>query len=108
MNIHEYQAKQLLAKYGVAVARGVAYTRRKPSPAPRRRPGRVVKAQIHAGGRGKASGVKVVSRWRMSAKPQTDELTLVTHQTGGRQGGEARLYRGRLLHCPRIVFRDAD
>src|ERR1700754_1517546 len=63
MNIHEYQAKSLLAKYGVPVPRGgVAYT---PQEAARVAaelggPVWVVKAQIHAGGRGKAGGVKVV------------------------------------------------
>ena len=62
MNIHEYQAKSLLAGYGVAVARGKAVL--KPSEAAAAveelgGPVWVVKAQIHAGGRGKAGGVKL-------------------------------------------------
>jgi succinyl-CoA synthetase beta subunit len=87
MNIHEYQAKALLAKYGVAVPRGgVAYTPDEAVEVARGLGGPVyvVKAQIHAGGRGKAGGVKVVK--------STDEvrdtaakligMKLVTHQTG--------------------------
>ena len=64
MNIHEYQAKELLAKFGVAVPHGgVAYTAAEA--VERWRAGSVgrsgsVKAQIHAGGRGKAGGVKLV------------------------------------------------
>jgi succinyl-CoA synthetase beta subunit len=55
MNIHEYQAKQLLARYGVAVPKGfVAYTAEEAEKAAQQLPGPVwvVKAQIHAGGRG--------------------------------------------------------
>jgi succinyl-CoA synthetase beta subunit len=61
MNIHEYQAKGLLAEYGVAVLRGrVAYTPEEAERAARELGGPVwvVKAQIHAGGRGKGGGVK--------------------------------------------------
>src|SRR3954447_3884883 len=63
MNIHEYQAKELLAKFGVAVLPGaVAYTAAEAAEAAQRLGGNVwaVKAQIHAGGRGKAGGVKIV------------------------------------------------
>jgi succinyl-CoA synthetase beta subunit len=63
MNIHEDQAKELLAKFGVAVPRGgIAYTAAEAVEVARRLGGQVwvVKAQIHAGGRGKAGGVKVV------------------------------------------------
>ena len=62
MNIHEYQAKELLAKFGVAVPRGgVAYSAAEAVEVARRLGGSVwvVKAQIHAGGRGKAGGVKL-------------------------------------------------
>ena len=62
MNIHEYQAKELLAKFGVAVPQGgVAYTADEASQVARRLGGSVwvVKAQIHAGGRGKVGGVKL-------------------------------------------------
>ena len=62
MNIHEYQAKALLGKFGVAVPQGhVAYSPEEAVDAARKLAGSVwvVKAQIHAGGRGKAGGVKV-------------------------------------------------
>src|SRR5690242_8034881 len=65
MKIHEYQAKTILAKYGVAVPRGeMAATREEAEAAAQRllhngAKGVVVKAQIHAGGRGKGGGVKV-------------------------------------------------
>jgi succinyl-CoA synthetase beta subunit len=86
MKIHEYQAKALLAKYGVPVPNGeVAYTPDEAEAAAKKIGGSVVvKAQIHAGGRGKGGGVKV-------AKDSTEALeiarrilgmTLVTHQTG--------------------------
>ena len=87
MNIHEYQAKALLAKFGVAVPKGgVAYT---PDEAAKVAgdlggPVWVVKAQIHAGGRGKAGGVKLVKSIE-EVKQFAGELlhkTLVTHQTG--------------------------
>ena len=63
MNIHEYQAKALLAKYGVAVPDGgVAYTPQEAVNIAKQLGGPVwvVKAQIHAGGRGKGGGVKIV------------------------------------------------
>jgi succinyl-CoA synthetase beta subunit len=67
MNIHEYQAKSLLKKYGVAVPRGgVAFTPAEAVDVAKtlaldlKEPVWVVKAQIHAGGRGKGGGVKVV------------------------------------------------
>jgi len=91
MNIHEYQAKALLAKYGVAVPRGgVAYTAAEAEQVAkslaegRQNPVWVVKAQIHAGGRGKGGGVKVVKSIddvRDVAKKMIG-MTLVTHQTG--------------------------
>ena len=63
MNLHEYQSKQLFARYGIPVPNGqVAATRRRLQSAARRIGGSkwVVKAQVHAGGRGKAGGVKLV------------------------------------------------
>ena len=87
MNIHEYQAKSLMAKFGVAVPRGaVAYTREAAADAATQLGGSVwvVKAQIHAGGRGKAGGVKVVKSVddaRAAAKELLGKI-LVTHQTG--------------------------
>jgi succinyl-CoA synthetase beta subunit len=62
MKIHEYQAKSILARYGVPVPRGeVAFSAQEAGEIARRLGGGtvVVKAQIHAGGRGKAGGVKV-------------------------------------------------
>ena len=103
MNIHEYQAKGLLAKFGVAVPRGrVAFTANEAELAAQELGGStwVVKAQIHAGGRGKGGGVKVVhSHEEVKATAnQMLGMQLVTHQTGPRSGGEACLRRGRLLH----------
>jgi succinyl-CoA synthetase beta subunit len=92
MNIHEYQAKALLRDYGVGVLSGqVAYTPEEAEAAARALggPNWVVKAQIHAGGRGKGGGVKLarsVEEVRQLAG-QMLGMTLVTHQTGpeGRQ-----------------------
>ncbi len=87
MNIHEYQAKALLREYGVAVLRGVvAYTPEEAVDAARQLGGPVyvVKAQIHAGGRGKGGGVKLaksVEEVRQLADKMLG-MTLVTHQTG--------------------------
>jgi len=87
MNIHEYQAKGLLAKFGVAVPRGrVAFTPVEAEVAAQELGGPVwvVKAQIHAGGRGKGGGVKVV-KFLPEVKATADQMlgmNLVTHQTG--------------------------
>jgi succinyl-CoA synthetase beta subunit len=87
MNIHEYQAKELLAKFDVSVPRGgVAYTAAEAVAVARRLGGTVwvVKAQIHAGGRGKAGGVKVVRTEDDVAAAARSLIgrNLVTHQTG--------------------------
>ena len=87
MNIHEYQAKALLAKYSVAVPRGhVAYTPAEAEEAARELGGPVwvVKAQIHAGGRGKGGGVKVVKSIGEVFEAAKDMIgmNLITHQTG--------------------------
>ena len=87
MNIHEYQAKALIRKFGVAVPDGhVAYSADEAVDAAQKLGGGlcVVKAQIHAGGRGKAGGVKVAKTTddvRSLAKSMLG-MTLVTHQTG--------------------------
>jgi succinyl-CoA synthetase beta subunit len=90
MKIHEYQAKTILAKYGVPVPRGeVANTLPEAAEAARTllangASGVVVKAQIHAGGRGKGGGVKVV-RDLVAAEAAAKAILgmqLVTHQTG--------------------------
>jgi len=86
MKIHEYQAKALLARYGVPVPRGeVAHTVAEAEAAAEKLGGIVVvKAQIHAGGRGKGGGVKVVknSEEARAAAEKMLGMTLVTHQTG--------------------------
>jgi succinyl-CoA synthetase beta subunit len=87
MNIHEYQAKGVLKRYGVAVPRGAVATTPEEAESAARALGTpvcVVKAQIHAGGRGKAGGVKVVKS-PAEAKAAAAAILgkrLVTHQTG--------------------------
>ena len=97
MNIHEYQGKELLAKYGVPVLPGaVAYTAAEASDAAKRLGGSVwvVKAQIHAGGRGKAGGVKLVRSPEEAAEAARAMLgkPLVTHQTGPQGRDVKRVY----------------
>src|SRR5213594_4307803 len=86
MNIHEHQAKDLLRRYGVAVPDGRACFTVDEAVAAAERLGFpcVVKAQIHAGGRGKAGGVKLVKDVAGARAAATELLgkTLVTHQTG--------------------------
>jgi succinyl-CoA synthetase beta subunit len=87
MNIHEYQAKALIGKFGVATPQGhVAYTADEAGQAAQKLGGSVwvVKAQIHAGGRGKAGGVKVVKSIDdvKATAAKMLGMTLVTHQTG--------------------------
>ena len=86
MKIHEYQAKALLAKYGVAVPRGEVATTVEEAVEAGRRLGLpvVVKAQIHAGGRGKGGGVKLARTEEdlLEAARNILGMTLVTHQTG--------------------------
>jgi len=90
MKIHEYQAKDILAKYGVAVPRGeVATTLDEALEVARRlfttgAKGVVVKAQIHAGGRGKGGGVKVAKTFAEAEEYAKKILgmQLITHQTG--------------------------
>lgn len=97
MNIHEYQAKEILRKYGVAVPKGnVAFS---PDEAVKvakelNADVTVVKAQIHAGGRGKAGGVKIaktLEEVRSYAKELLGKI-LVTHQTGPEGKEVKRLY----------------
>src|SRR5215470_13063499 len=86
MNIHEHQGKELLRRYGVAVPDGEACFTVDEAVAAAERLGFpcVVKAQIHAGGRGKAGGVKVVKSADEARTVASALLgkTLVTHQTG--------------------------
>src|SRR5437764_6443771 len=86
MKIHEYQAKAILAKYEVPVPRGeVAYTVEEAEAAAKKIGGSVVvKAQIHAGGRGKGGGVKIAKTAEEAAEIAKKMLGmhLITHQTG--------------------------
>ena len=85
MKIHEYQAKAILAKYNVPVPRGeVAFTAAEAEAIALKLGGSVVvKAQIHAGGRGKGGGVKVVKNEDARATAEKIlGMTLITHQTG--------------------------
>jgi len=118
MNINEYQAKELLAKYGVAVPKGgVAWTPEEAVKVAQGLPGPVyvVKAQIHAGGRGKGGGVKVV-KGLDAVKEWAGKLigmTLVTPQTGpaGRQVHRVYIEEGcdirRELYLSMLVDRAA-
>lgn len=119
MNIHEFQAKQILARFGVAVPKGQpASTATEAAQAfsSLGAPKAVVKAQIHAGGRGKAGGVKLVSgaqeasdfAGKLLGKP------LVTHQTGPQGRVVRRVYVeqasdvARELYLGMVVDRKAE
>jgi len=101
MKIHEYQAKAILRKYGVAVPRGdVAESLEQAEAAAKKlfadgASGVVVKAQIHAGGRGKGGGVKIAKSLEEATEIAGKMLgmTLVTHQTGP----EGRVVRRLLI-----------
>ncbi|HET7371104.1 MAG TPA: ADP-forming succinate--CoA ligase subunit beta [Gammaproteobacteria bacterium] len=87
MNLHEYQAKQLFAEYGIAVPEGKPATNGAQAAAAAEALGGsvwVVKAQVHTGGRGKAGGVKLVKSADEARQAAEDMIgtTLVTHQTG--------------------------
>jgi succinyl-CoA synthetase beta subunit len=100
MNIHEYQAKEILKRYGVPVPRGkVASTPEEAKAAAAELGGRcVVKAQIHAGGRGKGGGVKLAKSPEAAEQIAAGMLgkTLITHQTGpeGRQVRKVLIEQG--------------
>jgi succinyl-CoA synthetase beta subunit len=101
MKIHEYQAKNILKKYGVAVPRGeMATTAEEAKTAAENlfsagASGVVVKAQIHAGGRGKGGGVKIAKSVEEAVDLSTSILgmNLITHQTGP----EGRIVRRLLI-----------
>src|SRR5512146_870703 len=101
MKIHEYQAKALLARHGVPVPQGeVAFNAAEAGEIARRLGTSVVvvKAQIHAGGRGKGGGVKLAKSPDEAEKLARDMIgmTLVTHQTGpeGRVVGRVLIEQG--------------
>src|SRR5262244_522891 len=101
MKIHEYQAKAILNKYGVSVPRGSMATSRDEAEHVAKElfdsgsPGVVVKAQIHAGGRGKGGGVKIAKSVNEAGDLAGKMLgmKLVTHQTGP----EGRIVRRLLI-----------
>ena len=119
MNIHEHQAKELLRDFGVAVPNGIAAFSVDEAVAAAEQLGSdvtVVKAQIHAGGRGKAGGVKVVKSVA-DVKAEAEQLlgsTLVTHQTGPAGKEVQRLYIeqgcdiGRELYLSMLVDRGSS
>jgi succinyl-CoA synthetase beta subunit len=101
MKIHEYQAKAILARYGVPIPRSdIAFNAVEAGEIARRLGGGlvVVKAQIHAGGRGKGGGVKLAKSPDQAVKLARDMIgmTLVTHQTGseGRVVGRVLIEEG--------------
>ena len=87
MKIHEYQAKEILRKYSVAVPNGILISKKSEAAQAAKKIGTnvvVVKAQIHAGGRGKGGGVKLAKTPQEAQKYAGDiiGMTLVTPQTG--------------------------
>ena len=114
MKIHEYQGKQIFAKYGVVVPKGYAAFSVDEAEAAAKRliaeTGNqvvVVKAQIHAGGRGKGGGVKVAKGGAADARQLAEKILgmqLVTHQTG--PGGQKvrRLYVEQGLDIARELY----
>ena len=118
MKIHEYQAKSVLARFGVPVPRGeVAFSAAEVGEIARHLGGDivVVKAQIHAGGRGKGGGVKLAKSPDEAAliAKQIIGMTLVTHQTGpeGRRVGRVLIEEGlrieRELYLSIVIDRAA-
>ncbi len=106
MNIHEYQAKELLRRYGVATPDGrVAASAAEAAEIARGFGGKaVVKAQIHAGGRGKGGGVKFADSPEAAAEKWTAMMgmNLVTHQTGP----EGRLVQTVFISDPQDIARE--
>jgi succinyl-CoA synthetase beta subunit len=114
MKIHEYQAKQIFARYGVPVPKGeAAFAVQDVGPIAERLitetkiPVVVVKAQIHAGGRGKGGGVKVVKGGAAEATAVAEKMLgmqLVTHQTGPEGQKVRRLYVEQGMDIDRELY----
>lgn len=108
MKIHEYQAKQILARYGVRIPRGeIVYSKDEARRAADRLGGTVVvKAQIHAGGRGKGGGVKVAKTADQAEQiaEQMLGMTLVTHQTGPEGRRVQKVYIEEALDIRRELY----
>ena len=97
MNIHEHQAKEILKEFGAPVSNGVVITSINEIPEKIKKLKStqfVLKAQIHAGGRGKAGGVKLIKDVKELEKEATEMLgkILITHQTGPEGKEVKRLY----------------
>jgi len=108
VKIHEYQAKQILKGFGIAVPRGdVAFSPKEAGAVARRLGGRsIVKAQIHAGGRGKGGGVKIaadVTEAEDLARKMIG-MTLITHQTGPEGRKVRRVLIEETLDIAREVY----
>jgi len=107
MKIHEYQAKAILSKYGVAVPRGEMVTSKEDAERVAKSlmnagaTGVVVKAQIHAGGRGKGGGVKIAKSVEEAGQLAEKMLgmTLITHQSGPGQKSPTPSYRRNSADC---------
>jgi succinyl-CoA synthetase beta subunit len=124
MKIHEYQAKQIFARYGVPVPKGYPATSAAGAELCAKKlieetkiPVVVVKAQIHAGGRGKGGGVKLAKNGPVEARELAEKMLgrpLVTHQTGPEGQMVRRLYIeqgldiGRELYLALVLDRDAQ
>src|SRR2546423_7270559 len=112
MKIHEYQAKAILAKYGVSVPRGEMVSSREEAERAAKNllsagaKGVVVKAQIHAGGRGKGGGVKLAKSAEEAAEIASKMLgmNLVTHQTGPQGKKVQRLLIEETLPIDRELY----
>jgi succinyl-CoA synthetase beta subunit len=114
MKIHEYQAKQMFARYGVPIPKGyVAFTVDEAEAAAKKlasetgSPVVVVKAQIHAGGRGKGGGVKVAKGGASEARELSQKILgmqLITHQTGPAGQKVRRLYIEQGLDIARELY----
>ncbi|AKV03713.1 Succinyl-CoA ligase [ADP-forming] beta chain [Labilithrix luteola] len=117
MKIHEYQGKQIFAKYGVPVPKGYpAFTVDEAEAAAKKLVAEtgnqvvVVKAQIHAGGRGKGGGVKVAKGGPTEARQLAEKILgmqLVTHQTGPEGQKVRRLYIEQGLDMARELYLSA-
>ena len=97
MDIHEYQAKEILSEFGVSIPEGgLAYSPEQAAYRAREMGGDkwIVKAQVHAGGRGKAGGVKLCMNDTEIIEAASSMLgrKLVTHQTGPEGKGIYRLH----------------
>src|ERR1700693_2089998 len=109
MNIHEFQAKQILARFGVPVPKGqAAATTHEAANAftALGLPKAVIKAQIHAGGRGKAGGVKLITS-AAEARDFAAKLLgkpLVTHQTGPEGRVVRRVYVEQASQVARELY----